>query len=271
MTRFPDYLSDCRFLVLSYEFLKPSCREVDEALLRWVEEGGTLFYVGNGTDPYHAANEWWRKAGYHDPAQHLFEAAGLGRDPQEGSYPIGKGRIHILRQLPAAICLEKDLSDSYRSLVRSALAQAGIHWGYRNDLTLRRGPYIISGVMDESCTDTPKVLRGRFADLTGEGYPIITEKVIPPDGCALLFDLDKAEAFRVVATSARVDAFAETEDAIRFTLRTADGVRSHTRLLLAERPKQVSFPGAWEWDDASRTLLLTYESTGEQIPVALRF
>jgi len=271
VTRFPDYLSDCRFLVLSYEFLKPSCREINEALLRWVEKGGALFYVGDGSDPYHEARFWWRADGVHDPAQHLFEAAGLGRDPAEGSYPIGKGHIHILKQLPAAICLQKDLSDSYRSLVRAALAQAGIRWEYRNDLTLRRGPYIISGVMDESVTDAPKVLRGRFADLMAEGYPIITEKVIPPDGCALLFDLDKAEAFRIVATSARVDAFAETEDTIRFTLRTADGVRSHTRLLLAERPKQVSFPGAWEWDDASRTLLLTYESTGEQIPVALRF
>jgi len=271
VTRFPDYLSDCRFLVLSYEFLKPSCREVNEALLRWVEKGGALFYVGDGSDPYHEARFWWRADGYHDPAQHLFEAAGLGRDPAEGSYPIGKGHIHILKQLPAAICLQKDLSDSYRSLVRAALAQAGIRWEYRNDLTLRRGPYIISGVMDESVTDAPKVLRGRFADLMAEGYPIITEKVIPPDGCALLFDLDKAEAFRVIATSARVDDFEEEENAIRFTLRTADKVRSYTRLLLKKEPKKVTFPGTWEWDGDSGTLLLRYDSDGAKIGAALYF
>ena len=271
VTRFPDYLSDCRFLVLSYEFLKPSCREVNEALLRWVEKGGALFYVGDGSDPYHEARFWWRADGYRDPAQHLFEAAGLGRDPAEGSYPIGKGRIHILKQLPAAICLEKDLSDSYRSLVRAALAQAGIHWGYRNDLTLRRGPYIISGVMDESVTDAPKVLRGRFADLMAEGYPIITEKVIPPDGCALLFDLEKAEAFRIIATSARVDDFEKTEGTIRFTLRTADKICSHTRLLLPKKPAGVDFPGTWEWDGDSGTLLLRYDSDGAKIGAALYF
>lgn len=271
VTRFPDYLSDCRFLVLSYEFLKPSCREVNEALLRWVEKGGALFYVGDGSDPYHEARFWWRADGYRDPAQHLFGAAGLGRDPAEGSYPIGKGRIHILKQLPAAICLKKDLSDSYRSLVRAALEQAGIRWEYRNDLTLRRGPYIISGVMDESVTDAPKVLRGRFADLMAEGYPIITEKVIPPDGCALLFDLEKAEAFRIIATSARVDDFEEEENALRFTLRTADKVRSHTRLLLPKKPAGVDFPGTWEWDSDSRTLLLRYDSDGAKIGAALYF
>lgn len=271
VTRFPDYLSDCRFLVLSYEFLKPSCREVNEALLRWVEKGGALFYVGDGSDPYHEARFWWRADGYHDPAQHLFEAAGLGRDPAEGSYPIGKGRIHILKQLPAAICLQKERSDSYRSLVRTALEQAGIRWEYRNDLTLRRGPYIISGVMDESVTDAPKVLRGRFADLMAEGYPIITEKVIPPDGCALLFDLEKAEAFRIIATSARVDDFEKTEGTIRFTLRTADKICSHTRLLLPKKPAGVDFPGTWEWDGDSGTLLLRYDSDGAKIGAALNF
>ena len=271
VTRFPDYLSDCRFLVLSYEFLKPSCREVNEALLRWVEKGGALFYVGDGSDPYHEARFWWRADGYHDPAQHLFEAAGLGRDPAEGSFAVGAGRIHILKECPARLCLKKALSDSYRERIRAALAQAGIRWEYRNDLTLRRGPYIISGVMDESVTDAPKVLRGRFADLMAEGYPIITEKVIPPDGCALLFDLDKAEAFRIIATSARVDDFEEEENAIRFTLRTADKIRSYTRIRLEKAPKEVIFPGTWEWDGDSGTLLLRYDSDGAKIGAALYF
>ena len=269
--RFHDYLADCRFLVLSYEFIKPSCREVNEELLQWVEKGGTLFYVGDGSDPYHRARFWWREEGYHDPAQHLFEAAGLGRTPGEGSYRFGKGRIHILKQLPAAICLKKERSDAYRDLIRAALEQAGISWEYRNDLTLHRGPYIISGVMDESFTDEPKILRGKFADLMAEGYPIIREKIISPDGCALLFDLDKAEPFRIVGTCARVEDFEETESSIRFTLRTADKIRSHTRLLLPGKPAKVDFPGSYEWDDESGTLLLTYDSSGAKIDVRLYF
>lgn len=269
VTRFRDYLSDCRFLVLSYEFIKPSCREVNAELLRWVEEGGTLFYVGDGSDPYHGARFWWRSDGYRDPAEHLFEAAGLGRTPGEGCHPFGKGRIHILKQLPAALCLEKERSDAYRALVHAALEQAGIRWDYRSDLTLRRGPYIICGVMDESFTDEPKVLRGRFADLLAEGYPIIREKTVPPDGCALLFDLDKAEPFRIIATAARVDDFRKEENSLRFTLRTTDKVRSFTRLLLPGKPAAVSFRGSWEWDRESSTLLLACSGSGEALEVQI--
>lgn len=271
VTRFPNYLEDCRFLVLSYEFIKPSRAEVNEELLSWVRKGGTLFYVGDGSDPYHNVSSWWRDTGYSTPAEQLFEAAGLGRDPEEGSFPFGKGRIHILKQLPAAICLTKERSDAYRSLVRAALEQAGIPWEYRNDLTLHRGPYIISAVMDESFTDKPKILRGRFADLMEEGYPIIREKAVSPDGCTLLFDLDRAEPFRVIATSARVEDLEGTEHRIRFTLRTAEGIRSYTRLLLPKKPAKVEFPGTWEWDEESATLLLAYHSNGEKVNAALRF
>lgn len=271
VTRFHDYLADCRFLVLSYEFIKPSCPEVNEQLLQWAEAGGTLFYVGDGSDPYHKVSSWWREGGYQTPAEQLFETAGLGRDPAEGSYPFGKGRIHILKQLPAAICLKKERSDAYRSLVRAALEQAGIPWEYRNDLTLHRGPYIISGVMDESFTDAPKVLRGKFADLMADGFPIIRGKMISPDGCALLFDLEKGAPFQIVGTCARVDDFEKTDTSIRFTLRTADKVRSHTRLLLPGKPAKVDFPGSYEWDDESGTLLLTYDSGGAKIDVLLHF
>jgi hypothetical protein len=265
VTRFDDYLSDCRFLVLSYEFLKPSGAEVNEALVRWIREGGSLFYVGDGSDPYHAAKLWWREAGFRTPAEHLFEAAGLGREPEEGSYNLGAGRIHILKECPARLCLEKDLSDSYREQVRSALAQAGIRWDYRNDLTLRRGPYIISGVMDESCSEAPRVFRGRFVDLKAEGLPILTEKAVAPDQCTVLVDLDRVEGTKILGTAARVENWEEGEHGLRFTLRTADRIRSHTRIRLEKAPKEVTFPGTWQWDAESGTLLLSYHSDGSTV------
>jgi len=271
VTRFEDYLSDCRFLVLSYEFLKPSGPEVNEELLRWVKAGGTLFYVGDGSDPYHTSMLWWQKAGYENPAEQLFEEAGLGREPGEGRFPLGQGSIHILKECPARLCLEKDLSDSYREQVRSALEDAGIRWEYRNDLTLRRGPYILCGVMDESCTDSPKVFRGRFVDLLEDGLPIIKEKTVAPDGCAILLDLDRVTGRRILGTSARAENWEEGADSLRFTLRTADKLRSHTRILLEKAPQAVSFPGTWEWDEDSCSILLTYDSDGSTVAVSIAF
>ena len=271
VTRFENYLSDCRFLVLSYEFLKPSGAEVNEALIRWVRDGGTLFYVGDGSDPYHEAKLWWRQAGYHTPAEHLFEKAGLGREPEAGTYALGEGKICILKECPARLCLEKGLSDSYREQVRAALAEAGIRWEYRNDLTLRRGPYIISGVMDESCTDAPKVFRGRFVDLQAEGLPIIREKTVAPDEGTILLDLDRVSGLRILGTAARVESWAEEESGLRFTLHTADKIRSHTRILLEKAPKEVRFPGTWEWDAESSSILLTYDSDGSTVAVSIGY
>ena len=59
---------------------------------------------------------------------------------------------------------------------------------------------------------------------------------------------------------------------IRMPRRSEKRMRSVGRAL-PERPQSVdvSAPFRWDWDPASRTLLLTYESTGEQIPVTLRF
>jgi len=271
VTRFENYLSDCRFLVLSYEFLKPSGPEVNEELLSWVRDGGTLFYVGDGSDPYHASKLWWQKAGYGTPAEHLFETAGLGREPEEGAYALGRGSLRVLRCCPARLCLDKALSDGYREQVRAALEDAGIPWEYRNDLTLRRGPYILCGVMDESCTDAPRVFRGRFVDLMEDGLPIVTEKTVAPDGCAILLDLDRVTGVRILGTAARVENWAEEESSLRFTLRTADKIRSHTRILLEKTPREVGFPGTWEWDEDSRSILLTYDSDGSTVAVSIAF
>ena len=229
-------------------------------------------------DPYlhrpdrnHEAKLWWREAGYRTPAEHLFELAGLGREPGERAHALGKGRIHILKECPARLCLEKTLSDSYREQVRSALAGAGILWEYRNDLTLRRGPYIICGVMDESCNDAPKVFRGRFVDLKAQGLPIIPEKAVAPDSCAILLDLSRVEGTAILGTAARVESWEEGEDGLRFTLRTADKIRSHTRLRLEKAPKEVIFSGNWQWDGESSTLLLSYDSDGSTVAVHIGY
>ena len=261
--RFENYLAGNDLLVLSYEYIKPASGKVNEELVAWVRNGGTLFYVGDGSDPYHGARLWWREAGYRSPAEHLFETAGLGNCPPEDVFPVGEGRVIIWNQLPAGITLDKDLSDCYRESVRSALNKMGLTWEYRNDLTLRRGPYIISSVMNESVCEDSKVFTGRFVDMLAEGYPLIDRKEIAPDECAILFDLDTIgeEDFRVIATCARVSQPEKTEEGIRFTLRTADRIRSYTRLRLPTKPKHVT--GAeWEWDEASRSILLWYDSDG---------
>ncbi len=279
--RFAGYLDDISFAVLSYEYIKPEAPDVNTALISWVKKGGTLLYIGDGSDPFHQISSWWRQSGYDNPAQHLFEMAGLSRDLKDGSYPVDQGRIIVWNMVPARICLEAALADSYRRLVKDALAAESIDWQYRNDLTLHRGPYIISAVMDESVTEEKKTFDGLFADMLENDYRIITHKEIAPDESALLFDFSviEDEEFRVIGTSARVESAALTRDGLDLRLKTADKIKAFTRVRLPRAVTQVSAKAedgsmtevSMEWDETTRTLLVGYDSQAKAVEVTCRF
>ena len=125
--------------------------------------------------------------------------------------------------------------------------------------------------MDESCSEAPRVFRGRFVDLKAEGLPVIREKTVAPDQCTVLVDLDRVEGTKILGTSARVENWEEGEHGLRFTLRTADKIRSYTRIRLEKAPKEVIFSGTWQWDGESSTLLLSYDSDGSTVAVSIEY
>ena len=279
--RFAGYLDTLKVLILSYEYIKPEAPDINTAVLSWVMNGGTLLYIGDGSDPFHRIDSWWRKSGYENPARHLFRLAGMEEKPEDGVYPAGNGKIVVWNMVPAKICLSRELAQEYRYKVKDALESLGLSWEFRNDLTLHRGPYIISAVMDESVTDEKKVWEGLFADLGENAYPVITHKEIGPDETALLFDFDtiREETFRVIGTSARV-LDAQTDDGgFQLKLKTADKIRAYTRVRLPQKAAAAlavdeqgqHVPMEVNWDDASRTLLLCYDSHSEEVTVTGRW
>lgn len=279
--RFAGYLDTLKVLILSYEYIKPEAPDINTAVLSWVMNGGTLLYIGDGSDPFHRIDSWWRKSGYENPARHLFRLAGMEETPEDGVYPAGNGKIVVWNMVPAKICLSRELAQEYRYKVKDALESLGLSWEFRNDLTLHRGPYIISAVMDESVTDEKKVWEGLFADLGENDYPVITHKEIGPDETALLFDFDtiREDAFRVIGTSARV-LDAQTDDGgFQLKLKTADKIRAYTRVHLPQKAAAAlavdeqgqHVPMEVNWDDASRTLLLCYDSHSEEVTVTGRW
>ena len=279
--RFAGYLDTLKVLILSYEYIKPEAPDINTAVLSWVMNGGTLLYIGDGSDPFHRIDSWWRKSGYENPARHLFRLAGMEETPEDGVYPAGNGKIVVWNMVPAKICLSRELAQEYRYKVKDALESLGLSWEFRNDLTLHRGPYIISAVMDESVTDEKKVWEGLFADLGENDYPVITHKEIGPDETALLFDFNtiREDAFRVIGTSARV-LDAQTDDGgVQLKLKTADKIRAFTRVRLPQKASAAlavdeqgqHVPMEVNWDDASRTLLLCYDSHSEEVTVTGRW
>ena len=279
--RFAGYLDTLKVLILSYEYIKPEAPDINTAVLSWVMNGGTLLYIGDGSDPFHRIDSWWRKSGYGNPARHLFRLAGMEETPEDGVYPAGNGKIVVWNMVPAKICLSKELAQEYRYKVKDALEGLGLSWEFRNDLTLHRGPYIISAVMDESVTEEKKVWEGLFADLGENDYPVITHKEIGPDETALLFDFDtiREDAFRVIGTSARVLDAQTYDGGFQLKLKTADKIRAFTRVRLPQKASAAlavdkqgqHVPMEVNWDDASRTLLLCYDSHSEEVTVTGRW
>ena len=119
--RFAGYLDTLKVLILSYEYIKPEAPDINTAVLSWVMNGGTLLYIGDGSDPFHRIDSWWRKSGYENPARHLFRLAGMEETPEDGVYPAGNGKIVVWNMVPAKICLSRELAQEYRYKVKDAL------------------------------------------------------------------------------------------------------------------------------------------------------
>lgn len=279
--RYTGYLDDYDVLLLSYEFMKPEYPDINNALASWVRSGGKLIYVGDGSDPYHAVRSWWNdsKSGYPSPAEHLFEMLGISEPKDKVVYAVGNGWTTVWYINPAKITYSKERAGEMRDLFARVIGADGGQWTCGNSITVKRGPYISAAVMDESVCDEPLVLRGLFADMFDIRYSIVTEKTIAPDENALLFDLEtiQGEELRVIGTSARVLSLCAAQDTVSLTVKGTDDVRTFTRLRVpfavtsAEgkgKNAQAVKVGA-EYDPVSRTVLLSYDGTAQEMKITL--
>lgn len=274
--RYPDYLTEYDSLILSYEFIKPRKPEYHEVLADWVKKGGTLIYVGDGSDPYHRAKDWWNSDGmnWEDPAKHLFVK--LGICPVMGENAVGKGKLAYYPVSPARITLTAAAAEEWQQFVRKTAAP---DYQWRSHFHMKRGPYRIACNMEEGMKEQPLVLSGTFVDLLENDFPILREKVLQPGENALLFDLDavKGEKVRIIGTSARIFSMDETEEGYLLTCKAAADITVHMRLKL---DRKITTATATDetgrvltvdccWDEVTSTVLLAFESTNSMTTIQL--
>jgi hypothetical protein len=286
----PGALAPYRVLLLTYECQKPLRPEYHKPLVEWMRQGGCLMYFDGRDDPFDRVREWWNDDGRTSgtAAQALFRAAGLGGAPGEGFHEVGKGRLAIVKQSPRALAAQAEGAEVVRKAVRDAFEVpravgsrtdgpgASSAWRTQNYLSLRRGPYVVSAVLEESVSTTPLRLAGRFIDLFDPALPFVREKIVKPGERSLLVDLDRIEGQgpRVVAASAR--AFDERTTATGWSaeFRATPVAPAVVRVLLPHEPKEVQITGAagekvaeaqWRWDADSRTLWMQFPNSPEGI------
>ncbi|MDR1530881.1 MAG: hypothetical protein LBS62_01610 [Clostridiales bacterium] len=302
LRRFPGYLDGYRRLVLSYEYLKPETPDINNCLAEWVSGGGTLFYVGDGSDPYHKADAWWNRgkadrrlrADYNNPAEHLFEMLGLpikagqSRAPEDGVYKSGSGTVAVLNATPASFCMSPEAAARYRHWIREQLAAEGCGWTYKNYLRLRRGPYIIACVMEESVSEEPLVLKGSFADIYTPDFALITEKILRPGENTLLYDLSysgredggKTDG-QIIGASARVFSLncGAAENSMEIKCRAAAEINAYIRVYLQKPVTSVTavdeegghVAADVKWDAVTGTALFSFRGNAKDITITGRY
>lgn len=276
--RYQAYLQEYDALILSYEMMKPRQAELNHALAEWVKAGGTLLYVGDGSDPYHRAPNWWNTDNCHEenPARHLFGLMGIDSDPETGVYAVGSGKLGVYRLSPARITLSEEAANAWREWVKT-VAAPGFVW--KNQFVMRRGPYRIAAVLEESVNNRPLTLIGHLVDMLTNDFALIREKTLMPGENALLFDLDeiKEETIRVIGTSARIESLQPVANGFRLICKAAANIQIHIRLKLPCRITRASAvdeagnecPVMVEWNEESATVLLSLPSTNRLTTVTM--
>ena len=275
--RFPAYLDAYKTLVLSYEFCKPASPDIHTAIAGWVQAGGTLVYVGDGSDPFHKASDWWNKgADYQTPTEHLFEVLGLGREPDIGTHTVGRGTVTVIRRYSGDIAYDAALSDMYRNTVLYLLAKQGIDITPTSTLKLRRGVYIVTAAMDEG-EDGVQTLDGSYINLYDTALSVVKNPVLNIGSVGLWYDLsriDKSGCSDILALSGRAEKLQRTNRMLSFTFRGLSEMTAAARIWTKRPPKSITADGqelAFIYHTDSETTYFDFPSDGEPIVIKVKF
>lgn len=271
-----------RVLLLTYEHQKPLNAAYHDALAAWIRTGGCLLLADDGSDPYHAVREWWNEEGTNTAKAYtdLLLRLRVGREVWEAPQQVGSGYIRAVATSPARLTYRPDGPKIVRGWVQELLALRGGQLIMTPGICVRRGPYVIASVFDESpIPENTMTLNGQFVDLFDPRLAVLQNKILNPNQRAFLYDLDAARAGdrspRVVAASARVRNAQPADHTFSFTVRGPKDTIAVVRAFLPGPPKRVftspEMPVQSEWDTASDTTLLILPNSATEMTVSIEF
>lgn len=279
-TPFKETFKGLQVLVMSYSNMKPMKPEYHNYLADWVRKGGTLVYCGEDVDPYQTVLEWWNTEGntYKAPSEHLFETMGLSRNPDNGTYPCGKGTLIVMREDPKHFVLKAGNDRSYFETIASAYQKkTGKNVETKNNFIVERGPYTIAAVLDENSSKEPLKLSGLYIDLFDKDLPVLTMKQIQPGEQGYLYDLSKVSGkvkAKVLCGASRIYNEKVGKRSYSFIAKSPLNTTNVSRILLPGKPVTVQVNGKAEqpeWDESSKTLLLSFENDPAGVNVLIEW
>ena len=273
-------LDSFRVLLLTYEGQKPLNPAYHEAIERWVKAGGVLLYVGDGSDPYHGAREWWNHQGADagTPQDDLFRRMNVNAgvsDPQ----PAGNGFVLVANEHPAKLQSDPLAPERVRQWVRQALEITGSALEMQHYLMLRRGPYVLLVVLDESISRDPVKLEGAFIDLFDPSLELLDTVTLHPGEVALLYDVKWGRTHlplpTVAVASARLRNESRGQGAMTFQTRGPKGTVAKVLVLTPREPAKVELTPALPLDQrynaSEGVFFVSFDNMAEDVAVRVQF
>ncbi len=258
----PGALDDIDVVVLSYEFQKPASPALHYALAGWVNRGGALLYVGDGSDPYHEIRDWWTGR-YPSCAHHLAEALGVDV-AGAGMQHVGKGWVRFLAADPATFTESPEKADELLTYIRELAESTGHTWESGQGLSVRRGPYRAVAALAGD-----REIPGTYLDLLDPELPVVRDKRLASEGVAWLRDLGYDDV-PVLASAGRIRDW----NAGAFVCEAPRGVEVTTALRSATAPNQVLVDGAgtdrWRHDPVAGVLWIHHPGDPAGTRIELR-
>ena len=283
---YPKSWENTKVLLMTYSNMKPLEKEAHSYIADWVKKGGVLVYSACDTDPFQSVLEWWNTGDnkYKTPSAHLMEQMGLEQNPAEGVYSFGEGKVYVIRKDPKEYVMKSGSDKEFIALVQKIYkedAKAG-DLTFKNSFYLQRGPYELISVLDESVSDEPYLLKGCLIDLFDPTLPVLTEKRVRPGEQAYLYNVNRVSDCnrpQVLAAAARVYDEKTDKNQYSFVVKSPINTTNIMRVLLPAAPEatvtdakgNVIADIKCEWDEVSKTCLLSFDNSPEGINVSLKW
>lgn len=264
----PKYLAEYKVLLVSYDMMKPMDPAYNDALAKWVRNGGSLIVFG-GKDAYNDIPEWWKKAGFDSPHAHLLSKLGVSG---EGAHKVGNGTAIIVADAPSVFAKSREGASRLRALAAQACEKAGISYQEQGYMKVTRGRYVAARTFDR-----PLAITGKYVDVLDPGIRFVENPIIPPDHLGVFADVGRLMSSpkpRILLTSCRLDASAETDSETALLVSGPLKTRGVARISTAGRKvasisvaDQSGNPVAFEQKVESGTLLITHDGLPEGVTI----
>jgi hypothetical protein len=140
-----------------------------------------------------------------------------------------------MREDPAGLARTAEGDARLATTMKQAVAHAGLKWRETNYLLLRRGPYVLGAVLDESVAGEPKTMRGRFVNLFDPELRVQKTVTLAPGSRLFLVDLDAARANQPQVLASACKALPTKQGAHSLSI-TVEGVVNTPAVVLLRAP-----------------------------------